>query len=117
MPFLNDLYVEIIEGGYRVTRALVYRDPSTGGEIRVPRGFETDFASIPDMFRWLVDGHGDSRRPAVIHDYLYKNGIGKRKQADGLFYQGLLEEGMPKWKAYLCYMAVRVGGVFSWGNN
>ena len=94
-----------------VTKPFVYEEH---GIITVPPFFRTDFASIPRGLRWLVTGHNKTRKPAVIHDYLYHFGIGKRKEADQIFRTALEEEGVPRWKRNLCYWAVRAFGGLSW---
>ena len=76
----------------------------------VPKGFITDFASIPRPFWWLVSPTDYSvLRASLLHDYLYRTGhrIG-RKYADWLFYKKLIEDGTPKFKAKLMYWAVRL---------
>jgi hypothetical protein len=64
-----------IEGEFVVVSPFIYQFhlKSFWHTITVPKGFITDFASIP----WLVqalpgfDVNGDSRFAAVVHDYLY----------------------------------------------
>lgn len=53
---------------------LIYYSERLGKNIAAPKGFETDFASIPWMFRWLIKVNGKHRKPAVIHDYLCVHG-------------------------------------------
>jgi hypothetical protein len=113
MPF-GDLQVEVIDEGYLLTHRLRYIDPKTSGIITVPSGFITDFATVPRIFRWYITGHGKTRRPAVLHDYLYRNKAGTRKQADQLFRDALREEGMSKIRSTVLYLAVRLFGGFSW---
>jgi len=64
--FTEPLIVEVIQKErrpFRVVRPFVYAVGSPGGGhlLIVPPGFETDFASVPFGFRWLV--HGGSGRP------------------------------------------------------
>ena len=68
------------------------------------------------------------RNPAIVHDYLYsKTGelcktrrVGRkvlylsRKDCDRLFYEALRFYGMSKTKAWLMWLAVRVGGWKAW---
>ena len=112
--FPTELDVRVIPGGqYLLLSPFVYAHEN-GGQIRVPKGFKTDFASIPRGFRWLVTGHDGTRKPAVIHDYLYRNGAGNRKDADLVFRAAMRDTGVPAWKRNLCYWAVRMGGGGSW---
>ncbi len=84
--------------------------------IEVPVGFETDLASIPDMFRGVpgFSTTGASRRPAVLHDWLYYSGVRPRMEADALFYRALLAEGVREPIARIFYRAVRLGGGSAW---
>jgi hypothetical protein len=51
---------------------MTYRIGSSTFAITVPKGFVTDFASIPEVF-WSADlsPNGKYRRGAIVHDYLY----------------------------------------------
>lgn len=87
------------------------------GEIWVPKGFVTDFASVPRVpMAYLIagnKGHG----AAVIHDWLCRNGyeLGiPRDVADKVFHEALMtkmpvdnETPVEKWRADLMYAAVR----------
>lgn len=115
MPFPEPLDVRIMpDGKYQLLHRFIYVAPN-GGEIIVPQWFDTDFASIPRGFRWLFTGHDATRKPAVIHDYLYNKGIGTRLDADRLFRLCMKESGVPGWKRHLAYAAVRLSGGFTWG--
>ena len=61
---------------------LLYRLPGSKDIIKVPVGFKTDFASVPRAMRWLITGQDDTRKPAVVHDYLYRRRVGARDWAD-----------------------------------
>ena len=76
----------------------------------IPRGFVTDFASVPRALWWLVSPTDYSvLRASLLHDYLYRTGHRiDRKRADRLFYRKLIEDGTPRWKARLMYWAVRL---------
>ena len=60
--------------------------------IVIPKGFKTDFASIPRIFWNIIAPIGKWTLPSVLHDYLYSEGyrLGiSRKQADKIFYQAM----------------------------
>lgn len=76
----------------------------------VPKGFETNLASIPAILRPFFSVTGKSRKPAVFHDNFYDLKWLTRKKCDQLFRQMLLERGMGKIKAYCFYRAVRAFG-------
>lgn len=112
--FLTELHAQEGKSGeWKLDRDLIYQ--ANGGEIiTVPAGFETDLASIPRAFQILIPVNGKHRKPAVIHDYLYANRIGKRGRADSVFLEAMKSVGVSWWKRRLMYAAVRVGGRFFW---
>ena len=112
-------------------------------DIMIPAGAKNDLASIPFMFRTLFPVNGTHRLAAAIHDYLYeKKGklpghtLMTRKQADDIFLEFMLiprnkvrdayvwdairpsdKPTVPRWRAYLMYLAVRAGGWIYWNKK
>ena len=82
--------------------------------IKVPIGFRTDFASVPRIF-WAiispVDKHG---KAAVLHDYLYAEGLYKRKRCDEIFLEAMDVLGVNDTKKYIMYYMVRLFGWYAW---
>lgn len=78
--------------------------------IIIPRGFITDFASVPQFLWSIFPPHGLATIPSIVHDYLYVYGVGERKDADDIFRELLLKEGMNKLSAFLMWQAVRKFG-------
>ena len=83
--------------------------------ITVPAGFVTDFASIQVLHNAflfvlfaLVAGYGNYA--ATVHDWLYFGGQVSRKEADAVLYRALRAEGVARWRAYLFWLGVRIGG-------
>lgn len=83
--------------------------------IVVPAGFITDFASIQVLHNAflfvlfaLVSGYGNYA--ATVHDWLYEHGSMTRKEADAVLYRALRAEGVARWRAYLFWLGVRIGG-------
>lgn len=83
--------------------------------ITVPAGFTTDFASIKVLHNAflfvlfaLVSGYGNYA--ATVHDWLYTTGWVTRKQADAVLYRALRAEGVARWRAWLFWAGVRIGG-------
>jgi hypothetical protein len=105
--FQSKLHLKVARKGYILTRPLKYLNGQK--LITVPAGFETDLASIPRIFRPIFTGHGKSRKPAALHDYLYHVRL-DRKEADQIFYDALLAVGMNRLGAWTMYRAVRAGG-------
>lgn len=80
--------------------------------IIVPKGFVTDFASIPRIF-WPVLNPVEFKTipPAILHDFMYScpNDI-PRAEADSIFYSALIDNLVNPVKAYAYYLAVRIAG-------
>ena len=116
--FLTPLVVEVMPSGkrFRLYNSFTYHVARAGVNIRVPAGFETDFASIPRIFRIIIPKLGRYNKAAVIHDYIYQSDRLQlsRKQADQVFLDAMADLGVPKWKRTLMYWAVRIGGFFAW---
>lgn len=116
MAFLTPLIVEEIADRpewWRLYYPLVYRT-RWGMEIAVPKGFETDLASIPRQFRRYFVVNGSHRRAAVLHDYLYHHRIGTRASADALFREAMADTGVPAYERLPMWAAVRLGGWAAW---
>lgn len=84
----------------------------------VPWGFRSDGASVPRFFWRLVFPKGDEKamRAAFAHDYIYRihpDGWTK-EEADLLFYDLLLEDGVPQWRAWIAYQGVKWFGRRAW---
>ena len=96
--------------------SLVY-ETVDGIFINVPKGFETDFASIPRVFRIFFSKTGKYRDAAVIHDYLYGSqgfSLWNRKQVDQIFLQAMKDLGVGWTTRRTIHKAVRLGGGRYW---
>lgn len=84
-----------------------------GDIINIGKGYETDFASIPQPF-WAFglakDGTYD--QPAVVHDKIYGTHEFSRKRCDDILYEAMGSTIPPteQWKRDLIYSGVRLGG-------
>lgn len=78
----------------------------------VPKGFQTDFASIPRVF-WPIQSPYDYKNiaPAILHDYQYTcpNNL-TREKIDSIFYSALIDNRVNPVVAYAFWLAVRIGG-------
>jgi hypothetical protein len=100
-----------------ITEDYYYCYPLTRQVIRVPRGFETDFASIPVWASAVFNPIGDDAEAAVVHDWLYAVGEpGQRDQADAIFLYDLQQSHVPALQRKLMYEAVRAGGGSVYGS-
>lgn len=89
-----------------------------GKEFIVPSYFKSDGASVPRFFWRLVFPASDTKaiRAAFAHDYIYrKRPTGWTKaEADKMFYDLLVQDGMAKWRAWIAYKGVSWFGGLAW---
>ena len=121
-------------GSWLVNESFSYHVGSEEGKeiIVVPKGFQTDFASVPWPASMLIPKNGDYNQAAVLHDYLYSL-LGEypipnsnvirvytRKECDKIFLEamGVLNSmdnlKIPYPKRRIMYRAVRMFGGFGW---
>jgi hypothetical protein len=117
--FEDALELEYIDGhDWRVTEDFYYDTDVhifAGPRIAVPRGFLTDFASVPKILWNLLPPVGRYGKAAVIHDRLYRTPfLASRKAADCVLFEamGVCNVGwLTKW---IIYLGVRIGGHFAY---
>ncbi|EUB33198.1 MULTISPECIES: DUF1353 domain-containing protein [Fusobacterium] len=101
---IDDKYWEVMEDYYYKT---------SRGIIRVPKGFRTDYASVPRIFRNIINSYGKHGRAAVVHDWLYSSQCKidvTREEADKIFLEIMKECGVGSIKRNLMYRMVRIFG-------
>jgi hypothetical protein len=76
----------------------------------VPAGEKTNFASVPRLPLVYLACGDVGRRPATLHDYLYRTGIVTRAEADAVFREALLADGVSWWRAWMMWAGVRAMG-------
>ena len=114
MPFTTPvkLLVPLIEGDeWETIEPLNFRSELRQKHYVVPANFKTDLAS-----HWTV--RGSANAPAVLHDWLYRNGIAfrqieDREEADDVFLEAMIATGVPVAKAKAMYWAVRQFGGYN----
>jgi len=91
---------------------------STKDRIVVPKGFVTDFASIPQAV-WSsgLSPQGQYSRAAIVHDYLYWTQGCTRAQSDRLLVIAMKESNVGAFTRFLVYQGVDWGGNGSWNAN
>jgi hypothetical protein len=98
---------------WTVVEPLVYRGRSQ--TFVVPRGFGTDFASVPRVVVWLIPRFGRYTLPAILHDWLVTEGLRQRlvspRDADGIFRRSMRELGVPVVRRWLMWTGVRWGAL------
>lgn len=113
--FLNDLIVQRLKGKtWEVLQDFKYQTPIINGVVKVPSGFVTDFASVPRLpIVYFLTGN-TAHKAAVIHDYLYRTHICNRRQADRIFKEAMKLTGVPGWRRFLMYSALRLCAAGTW---
>ena len=95
---------------------ILAQDFHYGGHV-IPRGFVTDFASIPRLLQGLIKPTDLGDTGPVVHDWKYRKGIGKRSAVDAEFLRNMKKDGIPWWKRQAAYAGVRIGGWASWNSG
>ncbi|WP_427170619.1 DUF1353 domain-containing protein [Fusobacterium nucleatum] len=101
---IDDIYWEVLEE---------YSYETSIGLVVVPKGFRTDYASVPKIFRNIINTYGKHGRAAVVHDWLYSSKCKieiKRAEADRIFLEIMEEWDVKKYKRVLMYTLVRMFG-------
>lgn len=98
-----------------------YRVNFGGRGFLIPRGFESDGASVPRLFWRIVFPNSDSHATTagIAHDFIYRmqpEGW-TRRDADRMFLALLVEFGAPLPAALAAYHAVRFFGGIAWCEN
>lgn len=83
--------------------------PSTD-VIRIPAGTVTDLATVPQILWSILPPHGRWAKAAIVHDYLYAQGIGSKRYADAVFYEAMGVLKVPRFRRWLMFTAVRLFG-------
>lgn len=98
---------------------LKYTDSKLKKEVTVPRGFVTDFASVPRLFWVAFPPCGRYTPAAVVHDYLYwqQSPLCDRKCADDVLDTAMKESGVDFATRNAIYLAVRTAGQSAWDKN
>lgn len=110
-PFGNDKEWIVVED-------MVIRIGGTSSLIVVPKGFVSDFASIP-QYLWPIglSPHGQDSRAAVVHDFLYWAQGCTRDQADRLLILMMKESHVGTFDEWAIYAGVSGAGASAWSSN
>lgn len=103
-----------VAGGWRVEQPLIY-DSLICGLVTVPKGFETDFASVPRLPFMFVFFGDRVHAAAVIHDYLCENHYPECRlswgQCADVFNEAMKASGAPWYQRFPMVKAVKLYGV------
>lgn len=111
MPFtVHPIITPIREDGWRtrwkVVEPLNFHSDKFGKNYVVPAG------TISDLASGLIAA---ASAAALVHDHLYGDGtrlkqIKDRAEADDVFFEAMIDSGVPLWRAWTYYLAVRWAG-------
>jgi hypothetical protein len=120
MSFLTDLHVrrDPANKSWILTEPLVWEgDWET---IYIKPGFDTDFASVPRLVRWLLDSGGRNAAPGVLHDVAWRESKREDRDrrvdpwhADGMFRRALRYSGLAPIPRNMIWVGVRLAAIFS----
>lgn len=85
--------------------------------ILVPKGFVTDYASIPQIFWWYLSPHGNYSEAATVHDFLYWSQKCTKQQADNILMIAMKESRVSWADRKAIYEAVHLLGQKAWESN
>lgn len=119
--FLNKLEVTLIDNDAAEGRGLwvldydfSYYSDIARQKITAPKGFRTDFTSVPRLpIVFLLCGD-TSTEAAVIHDWLYTRKITTRRVADAVLREAGKVSGVPAWRRWMIWAGVRAFGQGPW---
>ena len=94
---------------FRLKEDLTYHSTKYGS-ITVPKGFETDFASVPIPFQLFVPVTGRYLEATIIHDYLYEHALRTKQEADAILAEGMLVLEVKRWRRFIINLGVRYFG-------
>ena len=117
MKFQKELDIRFHEEGNRgeLLDDFIYLSEVLEDIIVVPKGFETDFASVPRILWNILPPIGKYTKAAVIHDYLYAKGENlTRNKADAVFLEAMRDLDVWEVTRFSMWMGVRLGGWVPW---
>ena len=96
---------------------------ANGAVLTIPAGFRFDLASIPHLFRSLLDKEDLGVAGPLVHDWLYQHRGNvdslpqtrfTRRATDRIFRQLMAAEGVGVVRRWIAWAAVRAFGFFPW---
>ena len=115
--FTTELKVDQLDEKYWIlTEGFEYHVGSYPSKeiIVVPKGFVTDFASIPKVFHPIIKPRGRHGKAAVIHDYCYATACYSKLRSDVIFLEGMKVLDVEVWKRQVMFDAVVMFGWWAW---
>ena len=98
---------------WQVLAPLIYTTIN-GIDIKIPKYFKTDFASVPRFLWGILPPWGIYGKAAILHDFLYYSGLFTKKESDLIFLEAMEILEVDKWKRYSMYYSARLFGFRPW---
>lgn len=83
---------------------------SNGIQILIPKGYNTDLASVPRLLWSIIPPFGEYTFAAIIHDYLYDKGMFTKEFADKEFRMIMKYSNVIGHKRFIMYSSVKLFG-------
>lgn len=83
---------------------------TNGDIIKIKKGYETDLASVPRFLWSIIPPFGEYTFAAIIHDYMYDNGLYSKSFADKEFLYIMRASRVMLLKRSLMYGSVIIFG-------
>ena len=116
--FLTELQVRVADntddGRWIVAVPLIYQSDVAGQVFIVPRGFQTDMASVPRLPLVFLLAGDTSRAASVVHDFLYSTHTVSRQVADSVLREASAVTQVPAWRRWIMWAGVRLFGGSHW---
>jgi hypothetical protein len=114
VTFLNEPHAETVGNAntWRLTDPFeveIENDDGSTCRITVPKGAETDLASVPRLPGAYLLFANRGRRSAILHDYLYEAHY-PRAWADAVFREAMRNEEVGMFSRFFMWLGVRLGG-------
>lgn len=109
-----------LEGDHFVTTEEIAHEGWDGIVRIIPKGFESDLASLPWWLGWMFPRYSEIRaRSAVPHDLFYRLQLDdvSRQAADRMFFRDLMIQNAYVHRAILMYYGLRMFGWYAWWKN
>lgn len=111
MPFTTDIKISpISENGFRTRWKVI--EPLNFHSERFGKNYVVDKDFITDLASGFISA---AAAAAIVHDWLYQLGayhrqITSRCEADEVFFEAMVDTGVPLWRCWAYFLAVRISG-------
>ena len=113
--FLTSLEMTPLGDGknFKLDESLIYSSDLVKERVIAPKGFITDGASIPWIFRPIFPVWGRWGKAAVLHDWLYRETDYPKRLCDSMFDEAMKVLHVHEDKRNVIYKAVKYFGFLS----